>query len=278
MDIFSLRGIRMVTAILASLAIHGCATPAAWEPPPFLSADNVPVQARTPDGDKGNDAVVDASLARDASDTSQARENKQSGALAKEASVELIQDNRLPRDRAADIEMEQLLTQFFQKRITVPDQEVHVDVWEGRVMLIGNLDNSSPGLHKEIRRFLRAHPHIRVMYDHMRMPSSAEAVSSQDSPVRKPASWKQKSPPSRGLSPTVRGPIYTKPADLTGIEERLAMTQGIRPVNYRWRTQGNTVYLLGRAVSQSERDRVADLFQKMPGVAKMVDYIQIKGE
>ncbi|MBF0178045.1 MAG: BON domain-containing protein [Magnetococcales bacterium] len=228
-----------------------------------------------------------------------------------DAGVGFIQDDRPLRDRLADIQMEDAIQHFFQERVTKPDQFVHADVWEGRVLLTGNLDDPPPGFQKEVRRFLRAHPHIRILYDHTSPNSvvdytSPESASARHAPSSDPRPLPQgasaRNPPAPGPKPLPQsasarnspasGPkplpmgklpdlangTDATPADLTGIEERLALTRGIRPANYRWRIQGGTVFILGRAVNQVERDRVVSLFQSAPGVVKIVDYIQIKGD
>ncbi|MBF0135476.1 MAG: BON domain-containing protein [Magnetococcales bacterium] len=201
-------------------------------------------------------------------------ENDESSHANQDSNLELIQDDRLPRDRLADTKMEETIKRFFQERVTTPEEYVHVDVWEGRLLLTGHLNNPTPDFQKTLRRFLRARPHIRILYDHTQtMPvtnSFPFSQASQASSVRHSL--------SREPLPSVQVPTNVAPADLTGIEERLAMARGIRPANYRWRIKDNTVYLLGRAVSQTERDIVVNLFQKAPGVLKIEDYIQIKGE
>ncbi|MBF0425819.1 MAG: BON domain-containing protein [Magnetococcales bacterium] len=252
-------------ALSAALFLGGCNPPSTWMTQP----ENTSEQAgNTIETSAGKEAPVATTPAKPDLDPHGVRN----------PNPEFIQDDRLPRIRQADMRMETIIKDFFRTRLNVPERAVDVDVWEGRALLTGNLDNTSPKLPKAINRFLRAYPHIRILYNHAQTTAPTDSLSPQKLPQRPPLPEDRISLPQEMTTTTKSDTAPLPPANLTGIEERMAFTRGIRPANYRWRTKGNTVYLIGRAVSQAERDTVVNLFQQAPGVSRIEDYIQIKGE
>ncbi len=61
----------------------------------------------------------------------------------------------------------------------------------------------------------------------------------------------------------------------TRIKKQLRAADGVSSANMRWHCVNGTVYIFGRALSDSERDQVLDIVEKIPGVAGIVDRMKV---
>jgi len=62
----------------------------------------------------------------------------------------------------------------------------------------------------------------------------------------------------------------------TKLKVLLLGTKGIRSINYRWRSVNGTVYVIGAARSQAERNTVLNVIRKTERVKKVVNHAWIR--
>ncbi|NKB80718.1 MAG: BON domain-containing protein [Nitrospirales bacterium] len=141
--------------------------------------------------------------------------------------------------------------------------DVSADAWEQQVLLTGTLDSTIT--RDEILQLVQLDPRITAIYDEIQI------VSPEEKERRRKQAEKQKADNTEGMGQTVDDFwIAAK------IEDQLVATKGITSVNYRWRSVRNHVYLLGRARSQTELDKVLHICQKTKGVTSVKHFVKIK--
>ncbi len=62
----------------------------------------------------------------------------------------------------------------------------------------------------------------------------------------------------------------------TKLKAQLVTTDGIRSINYRWRSIKGTVYLIGAARSQAELDTVLDVIRNTARVQRVVNHAWVR--
>lgn len=60
------------------------------------------------------------------------------------------------------------------------------------------------------------------------------------------------------------------------IKAQLVATKDIKSINYRWRSVGGTVYLIGAAQSKAELASVVEVIRRIDGVRKVVNYARVR--
>jgi len=143
--------------------------------------------------------------------------------------------------------------------------DVSTDVWEQRVLLTGAV--SDPHVKEEIAAMVRADARVRQLYDEILIVSPEEQEKR-----RKAAQEKEEGEPKKeGFSQTVNDFwIETK------ISARLLTDPEARSVNFRWRSVRNTVYLIGRARSEAELQRVLEICKSVDGVIAVKSYVEVR--
>ncbi len=63
----------------------------------------------------------------------------------------------------------------------------------------------------------------------------------------------------------------------TRVRSELALDTDVRSVNYTIDTTNGSVYLIGSARSQAELDRATQIARYVPGVSRVVSYVEIRG-
>jgi len=143
--------------------------------------------------------------------------------------------------------------------------DVSTDVWEQRVLLTGAV--SDPRVKQEIVAMVRADARVRTLYDEIQVVSPEEQAER-----RKAAQEKDQGEPKKeGFSQTVNDFwIETK------ISARLLTEPEVRSVNFRWRSVRNTVYLIGRARSEAELQRVLEISKSIDGVVAVKPFVEVR--
>jgi len=141
--------------------------------------------------------------------------------------------------------------------------DLNVNVWEGRVLLTGVLNDRK--LHAEARRLIRKDKRIRALIDEVQIVSKA-AVEARRKQA-KAGDKKEKSAAGQAVSDFW---IESK------IKVQMIGAEGVSSVNYRWRSVFNRVYVIGRAGSAGEKKKVLSLIGKTEGVKTLRSYIKIK--
>lgn len=124
--------------------------------------------------------------------------------------------------------------------------DVSIDTWEQRVLLTGTLDD--PAVRDEVLQLVRSDTRIKQVYDEIHI------VTLEEKERRRKEGEEQKKSNTEGIGQTVNDLwIATK------IEAQLIAAKGVTSVNYRWRSVRNQVYLIGRARSEAELNRVLEI-------------------
>jgi osmotically-inducible protein OsmY len=121
---------------------------------------------------------------------------------------------------------------------------IDVTVYQGRVLLTGTAAN--PERKMEAAEIARGIPGVRVVYNEIEVaPYEGVWSSTKDT-------W---------ISSEVRS--------------RLVFSN-VRSVNYTVETANRSVYLIGSARSQAELDHATDLARRVPGVKRVVSYVEVR--
>lgn len=143
--------------------------------------------------------------------------------------------------------------------------DVSTDVWEQRILLTGAV--SDPRVKDEIGAMVRADSRVRTLYNEIQIVTQEEQAER-----RKAAQEKEKSEPKKeGFGQTVNDFwIEAK------ISARLLTEPDVRSVNYRWRSVRNTIYIIGRARSESELQRVLEICKNIDGVVGVKHFVEVR--
>jgi osmotically-inducible protein OsmY len=127
-----------------------------------------------------------------------------------------------------------------------PEMAAHVDVtvYEGRTLLTGTAPD--PQMKAEASAAARGIPGVRAVYDEIQVAPSESVWDS------------------------------TKDAWITSEVRSKLVFSNIHSVNYAVETVDRSVYLIGSARSQAERDHATDLARNVPNVKRVVSYVEIR--
>jgi osmotically-inducible protein OsmY len=123
--------------------------------------------------------------------------------------------------------------------------EPTVTVYEGRVLLTGTA--ASPQSRAQAQQLASAVPGVRAVYDNI-----------------------QVAPPEPGWSLAKDAWITTR------LRTDLAFASHIRSLNYSIETTDQSVYLIGTARTPAELDRATQIARYLPGVRRVVSYVEIR--
>ena len=127
-----------------------------------------------------------------------------------------------------------------------PEMAAHVDVtvYEGRALLTGSAPD--PQIKAQAAEVARGIPGVRTVYNEVEV-APTETV------------WNS-----------------TKDAWITSRVRSNLVFSNVRSVNYTIETVDQSVYLIGSARSQAELDHATDLARNVPGVKRVVSYVEIR--
>jgi osmotically-inducible protein OsmY len=122
---------------------------------------------------------------------------------------------------------------------------VAVTVSDGRVLLTGRVP--TPDMKAQAGRVVSQHPGVRAVYDEIEVsPASGTMASAEDAVI------------------TAR------------LRSQLILDPDIRSANFTIDTADRAVYLMGQARSQAEIDRATQIARYIPGVRRVVSYMDIR--
>jgi len=137
--------------------------------------------------------------------------------------------------------------------------DVSADVWEQRVLLTGTLDDAA--LIKEVVAIASQDSRIKTVYNEILLVSKAEKEKRRE---------EQKDKKEGGMGQSVNDFwIATK------IQAQLLTADGVKSVNFRWRSVLNKAYVIGRARFQGEKEAVLKIIKETKGVVSVTEYIQV---
>jgi osmotically-inducible protein OsmY len=124
-------------------------------------------------------------------------------------------------------------------------EAVNTTVYDGRVLLSGRV--TTPEMRAAAERAARATPGVRALYDEI------EVAPSEDLWDDAKDTW---------IAARVRSELILDP--------------DVRSGNYTIQTENGSVYLLGSARSQYELDKATRIARYVPGVKRVVSYVEIR--
>jgi osmotically-inducible protein OsmY len=125
-------------------------------------------------------------------------------------------------------------------------QSVSATVYQGRVLLTGRV--ASEQMKATAEQVASRTPNVRALYDEIEVA------------------------PAEGAWDEAKDAWIT-----TRVRSDMVLDPGIRSVNYTIDTTNGSVYLIGSARSQDELDRATRTARYVPGVKRVVSYVEIRG-
>jgi len=172
-------------------------------------------------------------------------------------------EDRTTEDQATDTKIGAGILSRFSEKDKGLLLDVNADVWEQRVLVTGTLDD--PNIREEVVKLVKTDPRIVQVYDEIQM------VTPEEKERRRKEAEEQGKKDTEGMGQSVDDFwIATK------IEGQLIGAKGVTSVNYRWRSVRNQVYLIGRASSQAELDKVLEICRQTKGVSSITHFVEIK--
>ena len=185
------------------------------------------------------------------------------GGVVLTAAAQKAFEDRTTEDQVTDAK----ITTGILKRVADKDKDllldVSVDVWEQRVMLTGTLDDAK--MRGDVANLARADKRIKAFHNEIQVVSTAQRKQRRQQAERKDSGKKS------GVGQTVDD-VWIE----TKIKAKLLTASGVTSVNYFWRSVRNAVYVIGRARSTGERDKVLAIIRGTDGVKGVKHFIQIK--
>ncbi len=179
------------------------------------------------------------------------------------AAAQKAWEDRSTGDQVTDAK----ITTGILKRLANKDKDllldVSVDVWEQRVMLTGTLDDAKT--RDGVVKLARADDRIKAFHNEIQVVSTAQRDQRRQQAEQKDSGEKG------GVGQTVND-VWIE----TKIKAKLLTASGVTSVNYFWRSVRNTIYVIGRARSTGERDKVLAIIRGTDGVKGVKHFIQIK--
>ncbi|MEE9275280.1 MAG: BON domain-containing protein [bacterium] len=178
-------------------------------------------------------------------------------------------------DRSAKVQLRDaaihagIIARFTGKDAALPI-DVDTEVWEGRVLLTGMLDD--PALRDEVGALVRKDSRVRALYNEIQIVSKEEKESRRKE-RKKEEERRQKSEKeeAEGLGRIV-GDAWVE----AKIKTQLLLAGGVKSVNYRWQSVRRRVFIIGRALSGRERATVLRILRQTDGVKSVKDFIEVK--
>ncbi|NQU55906.1 MAG: BON domain-containing protein [Rhodospirillales bacterium] len=172
-------------------------------------------------------------------------------------------EDRITEDQITDLK----IASYLLKQLIETDKnlalDVAIDVWEQRMLLTGGLDNSEAI--NQVLALASADSRVKTLYNEIRLVSTSERDQ------RRSQAENRDSAESGGVQQTVNDYWLE-----TKIKGQLLTAKDVRSVNYRWRSVINTIYIIGRARSQSELDVVLAIITETKGVRNVKSFVEIK--
>ena len=185
------------------------------------------------------------------------------GGVVLTAAAQKAFEDRTTEDQVTDAK----ITTGILKRVADKDKDllldVSVDVWEQRVMLTGTLDDART--RGDVAKLARADKRIKAFHNEIQVVSTAQREQRRQQAERKDSGEKS------GVGQTVDD-VWIE----TKIKAKLLTASGVTSVNYFWRSVRNAVYVIGRARSTGERDKVLAIIRGTAEVKGVKHFIEVK--
>ena len=157
----------------------------------------------------------------------------------------VVAQERGPEGLAGDFAITTEIKQAMMKTDPNLDPAVAVTVYEGRVLLTGQV--ASPEMKMAAARIARETPRVRAVYDEIEVTGNDTFFDDAKD------AW---------IGTQVRSGMVFDP--------------DIRSVNYIVETDNGSVYLIGSARSQRELEQATDIARRVRGVRRVVSYVEVR--
>lgn len=141
--------------------------------------------------------------------------------------------------------------------------DLSVDVWKTRVMVTGTL--SSATVRNQAARAMQEDGRISELYNEIKVISESEQAQRRE--------WKEKAQAGAEKAAEVIDDVWIE----TKLSAQLIGAEGVKSVNYRWRSVLGTVYLLGEAQSAKELHAVQAIIKNTKGVKALKSHVVVRG-
>ncbi len=172
--------------------------------------------------------------------------------VIKETFTRGLQD-RTGAEQLDDARIDVVFTEKINRINTDLIYDVFIDVWKGRVMLTGVVDD--PRMISTLSRLAGEDVQTRAVYNEIQVVPRKEKGDLENT-----------------LSP------LQKLSDLfleLNVKTRLFSDEKVKSINYHLRSVLNRVYVIGRSESAEERRRVLRLIRETQGVKSLKEFIEI---
>lgn len=124
--------------------------------------------------------------------------------------------------------------------------DVGADVWEQRVMLTGSVEEAADKA--RAGELVAAIDGVKAVYNEIQVTAEGGGI----------------------------GGLVDDTVIATKVEANLLSASGVSSLNYRWRSVNGSVYLLGRALSEAEHDKVKRMVGEIDDVREVVSHVEVR--
>lgn len=174
-------------------------------------------------------------------------------------------EDRSTGDQVTDIELAASIATDLGSRDKSLLLDVSTDVWEQRVLLTETVTDQK--VREEIVAQVKADARVKALYDEIQIVTPEEQEQR-----RKAAEEKDKGEPSKEGFGQTGNDFWIE----TKISARLLTEPDVRSVNFRWRSVRNRVYVIGRARSEAELQRLLEIFKNVDGVVEVKSMVEVR--
>jgi len=164
--------------------------------------------------------------------------------------VEHAVEDRSSADAATDVKIKAAIAAKVIDKMTSDVISITSDVYEQRVMLTGIVETAEQK--EKAGELVKTVERVRWLYNELRVVSKVD---------------REKGSVEGFVDDTV---IETK------IDAQLLDASGVNSRNYRWRSVHGHVYVLGRALSAPELEKVKQVIKGIDGVRSLTAHVQIR--
>jgi hyperosmotically inducible protein len=164
--------------------------------------------------------------------------------------VEHAIEDRSSEDAAADVEIKTKIAAKVIDEMGGDIVSISSDVYEQRVMLTGIVE--TPEQKTQAGAITRAIEGVKTLYNDLRVIADVDREKG-----------------------TVEGFVDDTVVE-TKIDGLLIDAGGVSSRNYRWRSVHGHVYVLGRALSEAEMEKVLAVIRDIEGVQSITDHIEVR--
>jgi len=172
-------------------------------------------------------------------------------------------EDRSTEDQVTDVKIHTGILERLQDKDSSLVIDISTDVWEQRVMLTGTVNNTDS--RNNAVKAAKTDTRIKTLYNHIKV------VSTESRDQRREQTEKNDTSSKEGT-----GQWFNDVWIETKIKGQLLVASSITSVNFFWRSVLNEVYVIGRAKTRAERNKVLNIIQQTEGVKNVTHHIEVR--